>query len=211
MPKNQEPLESLGSYLPQGSFDAVAEYLRSYKVHLTVTRERRSILGNYQHRFYDKIHRISVNGTLNKYSFLITLLHELAHLLTFERFGNRVQPHGKEWKSEYRLILQKFILQKIFPSDIEKSLLESLQSPGASSCADVHLIRALRKDDEKINCMILVEELKEGALFMIKGGRIFKKGEKVRTRHKCSEVANGKVFLFSGVHEVLMVNTAGKI
>ena len=40
-------------------------------------------------------HRISVNGNLNKYSFLITLIHELAHLLTFTQYKNRVDPHGR--------------------------------------------------------------------------------------------------------------------
>ncbi|HAD34265.1 MAG TPA: hypothetical protein DCF44_07170 [Chitinophagaceae bacterium] len=41
---------------------------------------------------------MSVNGNLNSYHFLITLLHEIAHMLVWEQFRNRVKPHGLEWK-----------------------------------------------------------------------------------------------------------------
>ena len=83
MPKKEAPLTQLNSFLPPGTYEPVEEYLRHYKIHLTVTQHRKSILGDYRHRTDFKNHRISVNGSLNKYSFLITLLHEIAHLLTF--------------------------------------------------------------------------------------------------------------------------------
>src|ERR1700694_32960 len=98
MAKQEAPLARLQDYLPPNTYEAVLDYLQQYQVHLTVARERKSILGDYRHRLRDKNHRISVNGNLNKYAFLITLLHELAHLLTFEKYGNRVAAHGKEWK-----------------------------------------------------------------------------------------------------------------
>lgn len=203
MPNRESPLNALESYLPAGSFNKVSEYLRTYKVHLTVTRDRKSILGNYRNKLYDKTHRISVNGNLNKYSFLVTLLHELAHMLAFEKFGHTIQPHGIEWKKEFRQILSEFIPLKYFPPDIEKILLETLNSPGASTCADASLTRALRKYDLKVDGLILVEDLPEGSSFRIKGGRMFKKGIKVRTRFKCTEIQTSKVYLFSGVHEVM--------
>src|ERR1700750_1178375 len=101
MPKKEAPLTRLQDYLPVGTYDAVIDFLNKYRVHLTVSRERKSILGDYRHRTQADNHRISINGNLNKYAFLITLLHELAHLLTFEQFGNRVMSHGKEWKHIY--------------------------------------------------------------------------------------------------------------
>ncbi|HSN60425.1 MAG TPA: hypothetical protein VLR49_05800, partial [Ferruginibacter sp.] len=91
MPKEQVPFIELKQYLPEGSFDDVLYYLQHFKVQLTVTRKRQTILGDYRHAHGGTNHRISVNGNLNKYSFLITLLHELAHLFTYERFGHRVQ------------------------------------------------------------------------------------------------------------------------
>jgi SprT protein len=202
MPKQEAPLLQLQSYLPPGSFEGVLFYLRHHKVHLTITRQRQSILGDYRHAHSDRNHRISVNGNLNKYAFLITLLHELAHLFTYEKFGHRVQAHGKEWKNEFSKILAKFILQKVFPADIEKALINTLQNPAASSCGDEKLLRVLHNYDEKDAGVHLVEQLAEGALFSIKGGRIFKKGEKIRKRYKCVEVKTGKFYLFSAVYEV---------
>src|SRR5205809_7460240 len=123
MPKQEAPLTHLNSFLPTGTYSAVEEYLRFYKIHLTVTQHRKSILGDYRHRTHFSNHRISVNGNLNKFSFLITLLHELAHLLTFEQFGNKVLSHGREWKMIYGKLLEQFIQNKIFPADIENELL----------------------------------------------------------------------------------------
>ena len=111
-------------YLPDGSFDEVSHYLQQFKVQLTITRERKSVLGDYRNSFGGKDHRISINGNLNTYAFLITLLHELAHLFTYERFGHRVQAHGPEWKNEYSKVLARFLLKKIFPADIQKTLLK---------------------------------------------------------------------------------------
>jgi SprT protein len=202
MPKQEAPLLQLQSYLPQGSFDEVLYYLQHYKVHLTITRSRQSILGDYRHAHADKTHRISVNGNLNKYAFLITLLHELAHLFTYEQFGHRVMAHGKEWKNEFSKILARFLLQKVFPADIEKALLQTLQNPAASSCGDEKLLRVLHNYDEKKQGVHLIEQLADGSLFKIKGNRIFKKGEQVRKRYKCVEVKTGKMYLFSPVYEV---------
>jgi SprT protein len=206
MPKKEAPILQLQDYLPDGSFDGVLYYLQHYKVHLTVTRERTSVLGDYRHSYMGKNHRISVNGSLNKYAFLITLLHELAHLFTYERFGHRVQAHGTEWKNEFSKILAQFILKKVFPADIEKTLMLTLQNPAASSCADEKLLRVLYRYDVKKNGALLVEQLADGDLFVIKGGRIFRRGEKIRKRYKCTEVKTGKLYLFSPVYEVTLAD-----
>ncbi|MBS1511477.1 MAG: SprT-like domain-containing protein [Bacteroidetes bacterium] len=206
MPKQEAPLAQLKTYLPEGSFDGVLHYLQHYKVHLTITRQRETILGDYRHAHAGQTHRISVNGNLNPYAFLITLLHELAHLFTYEQFGHRVMAHGKEWKNEFSKILAQFLLQKIFPPDITKALLQTLQNPAASSCGDEKLLRVLRNYDARQPGMMLVENVPAGTLFRIKGNRIFKKGDKVRKRYQCVEVATGKLYLFSAVYEVELVN-----
>ena len=208
MPKKEVPVDHLQNYLPPGTADAVLAYLHQHKVHLTISKHRQSILGDYRHRTHHRNHRISVNGSLNSFSFLITLLHELAHLLTFEQHTNRVQAHGKEWKTIYGQLLQQFLstgpggLHKIFPADIEKELLISLKNPGASSCAEDGLLRVLRNYDAKESNHRLVEEISFNALFRLNDGRVFQKGEKLRKRFKCKEVATGKLYLFSPVFEV---------
>lgn len=202
MPKQEAPLHQLRSYLPSDSFDEVLYYLQHYKVHLTITRRRQTILGDYRHAFAGQTHRISVNGNLNPYAFLITLLHELAHLFTYEQFGHRVQAHGNEWKNEFSKILAKFLLKKVFPPDVEKALLHTLQNPAASSCGDERLLRVLRNYDAKKENACLVEQLPDGALFALSDGRIFRRGEKLRKRYKCIEMATGRAYLFSPVYEI---------
>ncbi len=206
MPKKESPLQQLSAYLPEGSFEPVAAYLTEFKVHLTITRERRSVLGDYRNRLPGKNHRISINGNLNKYSFLITLLHELGHLVAYEKFGNRIQAHGAEWKNEFGKILATFISKKIFPEDIKNELIKSLKNPAASSCAEDALLRILRKYDAHKPGVFLLEELPEKSLFRVKGGRAFTKGKKVRKRFLCKENLSGKLFLFSPVAEVELVS-----
>ncbi len=205
MPKKEVPLLQLKNFLPEGCIHEVLDYLNQYKVQLTITRQRETILGDYRHRHLNKGHRISVNGNLNTYSFLITLLHELAHLLTYERYGHRVMPHGQEWKKEFSKILVQFVEKKIFPTDIEKTLLRSIENPAASSCGDVKLLRVLKNYDKPVDGVVLVEQVADNGLFAIKGERVFKKGTKMRTRYKCQEVATGKWFLFSGLYEVKLI------
>ena len=205
MSKKEVPIGQLQDYLPPGTYEAVLSYLRFHKVHLTVARERKSILGDYRHRTHHDNHRISVNGNLNKYSFLITLLHELAHLLTFEQFGNKVAAHGREWKAIYSKMLAQFLQQKIFPVDIESELLLSLRNPAATACAEDGLLRVLRRYDSKESHHRLVEEIALDALFRTSDGRVFQKKEKLRKRFRCVEVKTGKVYLFSPVYEVEVI------
>ena len=202
MSKKEAHISALQQYLPPNTYEQVLHYLQFYKVHLTVARERKSILGDYRHRHGSQTHRISVNGNLNTYAFLITLLHELAHLLTFEKWGNRVAAHGKEWKTVFGQLLAQFIQHDVFPADIKTVLLQSLHNPAASSCADEALLRTLRRYDEKQGSGLFVEELPVGTLFQTHDGRVFQKGEKMRKRFRCLEVATGRTYLFSPVYEV---------
>lgn len=210
MANKESPLIALNSYIPEGSFDRVEEYIREHKVHLTITRERSTILGNYRHRHLNKNHRITVNGNLNKYSFLITLLHELGHLLAYEKYGNKIPSHGAEWKMEFGKILAGFISKKIFPEDIEKELLLTLRNPAASSCAEAPLLRILRKYDSHKPGVFLLEELPEKCFFKIKNGRVFNKGNQVRKRFLCQDMTNKKMYLFSPVAEVELINADGR-
>jgi len=202
MPKSEAPLPTLSQFLPAGAYEPVSEYLIHYKVHLTITRARDSVLGDYRNAVHGRNHRISVNGNLNTYSFLITLLHELAHLVAFQQWGNRIADHGKEWKQVFREILKQFIQKKLFPADIEKALMASIHNLAASSCADDELLRVLRRYDPVRNGMKLVEEIEQGRCFEVKGGKVFRREERIRKRYRCVEVSTGRIYLFSPVYEV---------
>jgi SprT protein len=208
MSKKEAPLEYLSRFIPPAAVPRVLEYLQQYKVHLTITRERKSILGDYRHATLYKTHRISVNGNLNPYSFLITLIHEIAHLVTFIQYGNRVQSHGKEWKALYALLLKDFMGKQLFPPDVEQALQRSMHDLPASSCADENLMRILRQYDPRQDGVVFVEQLKEGQLFDIGEGRIFRKGKKLRKRYQCVELSTGKLYLFSPIYEVKEMRNA---
>ncbi len=206
MAKTEHPLQALEDYLPPDTFHPVAVYLQQYKVHLTISRERSSVLGDYRNPHSSRNHRISVNGNLNKWSFFITLLHELAHLLTFEKFGNRVPPHGREWKDMFGQLLSQFLQTKVFPGDIENELLATLHNPAASSCAEEGLMRVLRKYNQQKAGHMLIEDVPTNKFFKIKDGRVFIKGQRLRKRFRCEEVGTKKVYLFSPIFEVELVS-----
>jgi predicted SprT family Zn-dependent metalloprotease len=202
MPTEKASFEALKQYIPDGSYEWVMPLILQHKVHLTVTRERQTKLGDYRHAWAGKNHRISVNGNLNRYAFLITLLHELAHLLAFDQYGHRIAPHGKEWKQVYSGILKVFLEQHLFPEDVATELRAIMHNPPASSCAEENLQRILNRYDRKRNGVKLVEQLEEGKRFRISNGREFVRGEKLRKRIKCYELPHMKIFLFSPIYEV---------
>ncbi|MDE3236349.1 MAG: SprT-like domain-containing protein [Bacteroidota bacterium] len=202
----EHPMQALAAFLPENSFEPVVQYIHQYKVHLTVTRKRKSVLGDFRHAAQNSNHRISINGNLNIYEFLITLLHELAHLLTFEQFGNRVDAHGKEWKLHYSRLLFDFVHRGIFPPDIEMALQKSINNPAATANGETELLLVLRKyDTRKKEDHFTVAELPEGAVFALEDGRVFKKGVKRRKRFECIELETGHKYSFSPLSEVRMI------
>lgn len=206
MSKVEHPLQALANYLPEGAFEPVVQLIHQYKVHLTVTRARKSVLGDYRHPFMGSNHKITVNGNLNPYEFLITLLHELAHLLCFEQHRNRVEAHGKEWKNIYGNLLGAFIALDLFPSDITKSLKKTLLNPAATANGETALLLVLRRYDKiKKQGHAFIADIPVGTIFESLNGRIFKRGAKRRIRIECTELSTGNIYSFSALTEVKVV------
>ena len=161
------------------------------------------MLGDYRHPLMGANHKISVNGNLNQYEFLITLLHELGHLLCYEQYKNRVEAHGKEWKQEYSRLLIQFVAHKIFPPDIERALQSSIRNPAATASGETELLLALRAYNSAPRIGFLtVDELQEGEYFETENGRVFKKMNRRRKRIACIEIASGLTYSFSAITEV---------
>lgn len=199
----QERLEQqLKAYLPEGFESMVATLLLKYPVRFAIKAPRNTKLGDYRPPVGDeKHHRISVNGDLNRYSFLITTLHEFAHLETFLSFGPRVKPHGEEWKQTYRKLLWPAITSGLLPKVIENALMRSLSNTKASSCSDTQLSRVLRQFDARPTDALTLEELPKNATFALQG-RHFRKGDLRRTRFLCEELASRRSFLIHALATV---------
>lgn len=202
MSRKQERMETLSHYLPPRTYDMVLPYIQEFPLRLILTRERKTVMGDYRppHRS-DGYHQITVNINLNPYSFLITLVHELAHMRTHFHFPRGVAPHGPEWKTQFRHVLLPFLGKKIFPRDIEKALIQYIQNPTASTCSDPHLFRALYQYDIKKPGHLLIDSLPPGARF-ISENRVYEIIRHRRTRTHCLELGTGKAYLFPRLYEV---------
>lgn len=206
MSKKETSLYSLNHFLPEGAFDLIAPYFKNHVIHLTLTHERKSVLGDYRNPTANQpFHRISVNVNLNPYSFLITLLHELSHLLAYVNYKHTISPHGKEWKTQFRHVLIPFIGKKFFPKDVEKALIDYLHNPAASTCTDPALYKALYKYDKHEAGVLLIDNVEIGQWFQTNDGRLFEKVEQLRTRSKCKELQTNRMYFFPGIYEVKQV------
>ena len=142
MGKLEAPFHVLEQFIPEGTFKKLAPFFTEYNIHLSITHDRVSVLGDYRSpsKGYPA-HRISVNGSLNPYSFLITLLHELAHMLAFVQYKRTIQPHGAEWKFIFGKLLGKYMGRGVFPENVEEALLNYQQNVKASTCTDPEFIK----------------------------------------------------------------------
>jgi len=193
---------ALEKYVPKEAASILARWIHQAPCLFKISKGRQSKFGDYRSPFKGKGHRISVNHNLNPYAFLITSVHEFAHLKTWNEYRDRVKPHGEEWKRNFKLLMQPFLALTIFPLDIKQAVQRYLDNPAASSCSDLTLFRVLQEYDQPKSGYVKVEEVRLGTLFTLGNGRIFKKGEKVRTRFRCLELSSGKIYLFSPVAEV---------
>ncbi len=193
-------------FIPESSIQGIVYWLQKYNVQLTVTRPRKTKLGDYRSPWKDAGHRISINGDLNPYAFLVTLIHEFAHLFTHEEYKERVKPHGPEWKSNYKIAMDYFLDKGVFPKDIEMAIRSYMIDPAASSCVDQNLYSILRKyDDEEQepDGMIQIGDLNEGEMFAFPDDKkVFEKGPLMRKRYRCKELLSGRMYAVSGIAKV---------
>lgn len=201
--KNAVMLEALlGKHVPSA---AVAYCLGLWQEHpfsFKITRSRSSCLGNYKYEAGK--HTITVNNDLNRYSFLVTFIHEVAHMhvqLGIKTFRKRPQPHGKEWKSAFQNIFLPVLNEEVFPLELLAVLSSHMRNPAASSTRDPVLMKALRAYDERPEEAFHLEEVGRGESFLFKG-RVFKKIEERRTRALCLEVRTQRKYTIPLMAEV---------
>lgn len=201
MNKREQIEQSFGKYIPKPFVGYVVDLFFKERVHFKVSKPRRTKLGDFRPAHQGKPHRISVNADLNPYAFLITTLHEFAHLHTYQEYGNKVNAHGKEWKQAFKKLLAPLLSEEALPDDIRHALHRSSYNLTAASCTDAQLYRVLKQYDVRSNNTFLLEELSNNAQFEL-GGKIYERGILRRTRYLCKEVNSGRQFLINRLAEV---------
>lgn len=194
----------LEKYVPIEAIPLMGKWLKENCIHLRISKSRKTKLGDFRPGQKKQPHRISVNGDLNPFHFLITFTHEIAHAVTWDKYQRRVNPHGQEWKDCYSEMLRVMMQQVDFPRELIGELEIHINSPKASSCSDPRLYKALKKHDKKSEGIFL-EEVEEGDLFILNKSRTFRKGKKRRTRYECYDIDNKRLYYVSGHAEVLPV------
>ena len=192
--------ETLSKYIPEHAVKPVFELIVANQVHLKIVNERVTRHGDYRKGLSGK-HEITVNSSLNKYKFLITLIHEISHLVAFEKFGRKIKPHGNEWKYSFQIMMVPFIRPEIFPSNLLPLLARHFKNPSASSDTDATLALALKQFDAQ-NDKNYIFEIPYGSVFRISNGKIFKKIALRVKRYECLEINSGRIYLFNPNAEV---------
>lgn len=194
----------LSPFFPENAYPVISEWIRKYPIHITITNNRITKFGDYRPPFGRvKHHKISINKNLNPYAFLITFTHEYAHLLCYQQFGKDILPHGVQWKNIYKSLLFTLLEHNIFPKPLQYQLARMISgNVASSSAAEKDLQKCLSLYDVEKENHIFLEALPQNSLFVVPGGRIFRKGEKQKTRYKCLCINNKRWYYVSAVAKV---------
>ena len=191
----KDTISTIENFVPVESLPLLTQYLLRWKVNIVITRKRHTKHGDFR-ALTNGEHQITVNQMTNPYRFLITTLHEIAHLVTFKDFGRTIKPHGKEWKINYKNIMMPFLTPDIFPEELLKKLQLHFINPKASSDTDSKLVVALNKFDSE-NEKSYIFELEKGTVFETHNGRKFILGKKRVKLYECKKLGTQRLYLFS--------------
>ncbi len=198
--------DTLQEYIPHKAIPYVMELLQHDNVSVKIKSERKTRHGDYR-RLPNNKHQITINANLNRYRFLITLIHEIAHFEAYLAYGRMIKPHGKEWKRTFQHLMLPVLNPSVFSEELLPLLAKHFKNPKASSDTDIKLAYALKLHDPP-NDKTYIFEVPIGTQFKLYNGRIFKKGIKRRTRFEGVEMASGRVYLFNPNAEVELLECA---
>jgi hypothetical protein len=196
---------NLNNHIPAKSTSTINQLIDKNNVELKLVNERVTRHGDYR-KLPNGKHRITINKNLNEYRFLITLVHEIAHLEAFKSYGKLIKPHGKEWKHTFQRLMLPLLNPEIFPAVLLPKVAVHFKNPKASSDTDSILSLALKQYDPP-NDKSFIFEIPMGEKFRLYNGRVFERGKKRVKRFECLELATGRMYLFNPNAEVEYINS----
>jgi hypothetical protein len=192
-------MKTFHSFVNQKSHQLLQCWINELEVDIKISKPRKTKLGDFKVR--GRYMSISINNNLNKYSFLITLTHELAHAFVFKKYQKMEKPHAKFWKLTFKSLMLNFLSNDYFPADILMLLSRHMINPKASTFTDLELSKVLRKYDQVK--LFTLSDLAVGESFKSVNGKIYIKGERIRKRYKCIEYKTNRIYLFHPLSEVI--------
>ncbi|WP_326981496.1 SprT-like domain-containing protein [Chryseobacterium sp. MYb264] len=190
-------IQSLEKYLPQNTLQYLKIWFADYYIHIKVTRNRDSKLGDYR-KLPDNSHEITINSTLVPQLFFFVLTHELAHLIAFEKYGRRISPHGNEWKDTFR----KMLLQSVgvYEEKLRPIIIKFSKSPKANFMSSPELVKCFHIDKQDDNT-VFIEELKKGDHFIYRNEKYLLEGL-IKKNYLCQNLATGRKYSFKPLARV---------
>jgi SprT protein len=184
-------LEYLEKHLPTYKASQIIQYLAESKCVLKITKPRKTKRGDFRQSGNNL--SISVNHDTNSFRFLFTLIHEIAHLKTYLDYGNRIRPHGDEWKRNFEELFYHFQMEDEFGKDEAMLLVikNELKSPKACSGVNLAVEKAFTPYDAISGTYL--DELLHGENFEFRGHR-YQKLESRRTRVMCLNLTNNRKY-----------------
>lgn len=194
--------ELLSTKIPVEALAYCVNLWQSNPFHFQVSKTRNTCLGNYKH--FKGEHTITVNHDLNFYNFLITYVHEVAHMHVQLQKYRKPLPHGKEWKFHFQTLMLPLLREEIFPLEVLKPLAMHMKNPKASSTRDQNLLMALRLFDVNAELKLTIGEIADEAIFQFRN-RVFQKKETRRTRAMCMCVETKQKYTISLAAQIELV------
>lgn len=180
-------------YIPEKAIPFIQFLIDTHNFTLKIVNQRQTKHGDFR-KLPNGRFQITVNNNLNPYQFLLTLVHEIAHHVTHQKFGI-VQAHGKEWKTVFQHLMLPFLRPDIYPKEMLPFLANYLKNPKASTDADANLSLILRGNMAEKGKKFMFEIPLDS--FFEFNKTIYKKGNKRRTRFECLNMSNHKIYLFN--------------
>jgi hypothetical protein len=206
----------LEGLIPEAALERIAWACSEEDIRLRIVRGRATKTGDFRPPRNGKVCIITVNGNMNPYASMITIVHELAHYQVyrsqlasfnpFKKYRRSYTPHGKEWKATFRALMFEYMTEEIFPAPVLDALMIYMEHPTASTFSNHKLLRALSVYDTSSG-LVTIESLPEGAIFKTTTGRTFRKLEKRRTRYLCYCLDNRQKYTFSPIVQVIPEET----
>ena len=195
--------EILSNYIPNKAVEGVLLLLEKHPITIKIVNNRKTKHGDFR-KLKNGNYQITINNSLNKHQFLLTLIHEIAHFVTYKKY-RKVKPHGKEWKQVFQHLMLPFLHPDIFSPNMLPHLATYLKNPKASTSSDVKLSLAFKEFD-KNSGKNYIFELPTGSIFTF-NNKTYKIGNKRRTRYECIELKSYKKYLFNQNTEIEKVET----